>query len=205
MIEVSSKQGAKLSQAEQKMRGSRPIYEVSPFVLNVKVRTKKIVSRTGDMMLVSQETGEITAPIAGFWSGKAVDDEAFVKLFISGVKALKELTPAGTKAFSVMYEAVQNAIGKDRIYVSFNSIDQTKNKMSRATFTRGFSELVEKEFLAPCVDLNWYFINPAFIFNGDRLAFVQEYRRKSKTDTRTGDLFSEVSDALPPPTEGQTA
>ena len=194
-----------MSQAEPKMRGSRPIYEVSPFILNVKVRTKKIINKTGDMMLVSQETGEITAPIAGFWSGKAVDDEPFVKLFISGVKALKELTPAGTKAFALMYEAAQSAIGKDRVYISFNSVDQNKNKMSRATFTRGFSELVEKEFLAPCVDLNWYFINPAYIFNGDRLAFVQEYRRKSKTDNQTRDLFSEASDALPPPTEAQTA
>jgi hypothetical protein len=193
-----------MSQEEPKKRGSRPIYEVSPFVPNVKVRTKKVTNKRGDMMLVSSETGEITAPIAGFWEAKEVDDEAFVKLFVNGVKALAELSPAGTKAFSVLYEALQSAIGKDRVYVSFNTVDQNKIKMSRATFTRGFTELVEKEFVAPCVDQNWYFINPAFVWNGDRLAFVQEYRRKNskQKDTRTADLFNDQTheaEALPPP------
>ena len=133
-----------MSQEEPKKRGSRPIYEVSPFVPNVKVRTKKVTNKRGDMMLVSSETGEIAAPIAGFWEAKEVDDEAFVKLFVNGVKALAELSPAGTKAFSVLYEALQSAIGKDRVYVSFNTVDQNKIKMSRATFTRGFTELVER-------------------------------------------------------------
>lgn len=158
-------------------------------------------------MMVQPETGEITAQIAGFWEAKEVDEEKFVKLFIDGVKALAELSPAGTKAFSILYAAIQEAIGKDRVYVSFNSIDQNKQKMSRATFTRGFTELVEKEFVAPCVDLNWYFINPAFVWNGDRLAFVQEYRKASNkkpkaSDTQTGDLFNGQNfgpEALPPP------
>lgn len=182
-----------MSQEEQKKRGSRPIYEVSPFVPNVRVKTKKITNKRGDMMLVNSESGEIAAPIAGFWEAKEVDDEKFVKLFINGVKALAELSPAGTKAFSVLYEALQEAIGQDKVYVSFNTVDQKKTKMSRATFTRGFTELVEKEFVAPCVDQNWYFINPAFVWNGDRLAFVQEYKRKNakQKDTKTLDMFNE--------------
>jgi hypothetical protein len=196
-----------MSNNTQKMRGQRPIYEVSPFVPNVTVRTKRVTNKRGDMMMVQPETGEITAQIAGFWEAKEVDEEKFVKLFINGVKALAELSPAGTKAFSILYAAIQEAIGKDRVYVSFNSIDQNKQKMSRATFTRGFTELVEKEFIAPCVDLNWYFINPAFVWNGDRLAFVQEYRKSSNKkpkaiDTQTGDLFNGQNfgpEALPPP------
>lgn len=198
-----------MSKIEPKKRGSRTIYEISPFVPNVTVRTKKVTNKRGDMMLVSSDfaqTGEITAPIAGFWEAKEVDDEKFVKLFVNGVKALAELSPAGTKAFSVLYEALQAAIGHDRVYVSFHSVDQNKTKMSRATFTRGFTELVEKEFIAPCMDMNWYFINPAFVWNGDRLAFVQEYRRKNakQRDNRTADLFSDQAPAaLPEPQSNQ--
>lgn len=199
-----------MSKVEPKKRGSRTIYEVSPFVPNVTVRTKKVTNKRGDMMLVSSDTGEITAPIAGFWEAKEVDDEKFVKLFVNGVKALAELSPAGTKAFSVLYEALQATIGHDRVYVSFHSVDQNKTKMSRATFTRGFTELVEKDFIAPCMDMNWYFINPAFVWNGDRLAFVQEYRRKNakQRDNRTGDLFNDQgpdASALPPPEAGPEA
>jgi hypothetical protein len=191
-----------MSQEEQKKRGSRPVYQVSPFVPNVNVKTKKVTNKRGDMMLVQSDTGEIKSHIAGFWEAKEVDDEKFVKLFINGVQALAELSPAGTKAFSVLYEVIQHTIGNDRGYVSFNTIDQEKIKMSRATFTRGFTELVEKKFIAPCVDQNWYFINPAFVWNGDRIAFVKEYKRKGKTDTKTADLFSdEAPAALPAPEE----
>ena len=41
-----------------------------------------------------------------------------------------------------------------------------------------------------------YWVNPDFIWNGDRLAFVKEYRKASskkaiERDTRTLDLFGE--------------
>jgi len=170
---------------QQKKRGNRLIYEISPFIPNVQVKTKKVTNKRGDMMLVQADTGEITAPIAGFWEAKEVDNEKFVKLFVDGVKALTELSSAGTKVFSVLYEVLQNIIGKDEVFLSFHSINQNKIKISRATFTRGMGELIEKEFIAPCVDLNWYFINPSFVWNGDRLAFVQEYKRKSTTESQT--------------------
>jgi hypothetical protein len=39
-------------------------------------------------------------------------------------------------------------------------------------------ELVEKEFLAASPSIGLYWLNPSFVWNGDRLAFVKEYRRK---------------------------
>ena len=48
---------------------------------------------------------------------------------------------------------------------------------------------------------NRYFINPDYVFNGDRLALVQEYRvaGSKAQDDRTIDLFTEDAEALPPP------
>ena len=95
-------------------------------------------------MLVSSETGEITAPIAGFWEAEEVDSTKFIKLFVRGVKALAELSSSGTKVFELLYLEMQNNIGKDEVYLSYTDIDDNL-KVSRSTFSRGISELIEKE------------------------------------------------------------
>ena len=99
-------------------------------------------------MLVNSNTGEIQTQIAGFWEAEEVDSTKFVKLFIRGVKALKELTGAGTKVFEVLYLTVQENIGKDRVLMSFAEVDQALTPMSESTFMRGMRELVEKKFIA---------------------------------------------------------
>ena len=66
---------------------------------------------------------------------------------------------------------------KDTVYLSFTGLDRNEKTISRSTFTRGISELVEKQFIASMPAVGWYWVNPDFVWNGDRLAFVQEYRR----------------------------
>ena len=175
------------------------LYQENPFLMEVKTRTRKITNKRGDMMLVNNETGEIQSQIAGFWEAEEVDSTKFVKLFIKGVKALKELTGAGTKVFEVLYLRVQENIGKDQIYMSFSAVDQTLTPMSNPTYDRGMRELIEKGFIAATPQQGMYWLNPDFVWNGDRLAFVKEYR-KSKTekaienfkDTKTIDMFEET-------------
>jgi hypothetical protein len=75
--------------------------------------------------------------------------------------------------------------------------------MSEATYTRGMRELIEKGFLAATPNIGLYWLNPSFIWNGDRLAFVKEYWRKPDkqkryTDTRTGNLFEHYQDQQQP-------
>jgi hypothetical protein len=78
--------------------------------------------------------------------------------------------------------------------------------MSEATYTRGMRELTEKGFIAATPSQGMFWLNPSFVWNGDRLAFVKEYRKASgkpkalATDTRTLDLFSDSSTGslLPP-------
>ena len=109
-----------------------------------------------------------------------------------GVKALKELTGAGTKVFEVLYINVQENIGKDRVLMSFAEVDQALTPMSESTFMRGMRELVEKKFIAATPTLGVYWLNPDFVWNGDRLAFVKEYRKKQlepQRDTKTIDMF----------------
>lgn len=162
-------------------------------VTNTKTGVKRISNKGGDrMMVVSETTGEIVAP-AGFWQAQEVDKSQFVKLYVNGVKALKDLTGAGTKVFELLYLEVQKNIGKDAVWLSYTMIDQEVSKISRTTFFKGMKELVEKGFIAESTTQNRYFINPDFMWNGDRLAFVKEYRLKksrSNADTKTLDMFS---------------
>jgi hypothetical protein len=182
------------NQENEKTRRGLKVYEESPFMTTITTKTKRITNNRGDMMIVSKEDGEIVSQVSGFWESKEVDSSQFVKLYLAGVRQFAELTNAGTKIFALLYDEMQKNIGKDKVYLSFTNVDIGITKISQATFTRGMRELIEKRFIAPCPAIGWYWLNPDFIFNGDRLAFYKEYWRKSEkpkryVDTRTGNLF----------------
>jgi hypothetical protein len=163
-------------------RGVR--YASNPFLPDAATNTrqgiKRITNKDGNrMMVVSEGTGEIVAP-AGFWHTQEVDKTQFVKLYINGVKALTDLTSAGTKVFGILYREVQGGVGKDELWLTFPSIDQKITPMAHATFYRGMKELLEKGFIAESEVPGRYFLNPDFMWNGDRLAFVKEYKKLSE-------------------------
>lgn len=175
------------------------LYKENPFMLEMQTKTRRVTNRRGDMMLVSND-GEIVSNVAGFWEAEEVDATKFVKLFVKGVKALKELTGAGTKVFEVLYLRVQENIGKDQVYMAFAAVDQALTPMSNPTYDRGMRELIEKGFIAATPMQGMYWLNPSFVWNGDRLAFVKEYRKASAKkmitrDPNTIDLIDGLTDA----------
>jgi hypothetical protein len=159
-----------------KTRRGVALYKNNPFVVK-DILSRRITNTPGDMALVLQN-GEKVADVAGFWQYEEVDSTKFVKLFVSGVRALKELTSAGAKVFEVLYTKIQESPNSERVYISFASVDQTLSPMSAKTYQRGMGELVSKGFIAGTPEQGWYWLNPAYIWNGDRLAFMKEYRRK---------------------------
>lgn len=188
-----------IEEKEKKSRRGLVKHKENPFledtVASTKTRSRKITNTTGDrLMVVSENSGEVVAPMAGFWHTEEVDKTQFVKLYVNGVKAFKELTSAGTKVFELLYLGMQKNIGKDQIHLSFSGIDQDVSPISEATFYRGMKELMEKGFMAESMSTNVYYVNPDFVWNGDRLAFVKDYRLKRTkevkkiTDTKTMQL-----------------
>lgn len=163
-------------------------YTTNPFVdlavINTKHGVKRITDKSGTRMMVVSNAGEVLAP-AGFWQTQQVDKTQFVKLYVNGVKAFKDLTGAGSKVFEVLYLRVQEEIGKDILYLSFHDIDQMVTPMSESTFMRGMKELLKKGFIAESIVTGRYFLNPDYMWNGDRLAFVKEYR-KAPSNKKSG-------------------
>lgn len=155
-------------------------YEINPFVedMLIPVGHKNIkLSKLGkdDNILVNQSTGEVQGTHVTTY--KKVDSQGFVKLFTENIGLAFNLKSAGIKALTVLVFLVQKtAINKDLINLDSYSLkaflkENEKYKLSMTTFRRGLIELEEAKIIAKSVRRGDYFINPNFVFNGDRIAF----------------------------------
>lgn len=167
-------------------------YEENPFIDNmiVPIKGQKIqISRLGrdDNILVNQSTGEVQGTHVTTY--KNVDTEQFVKLFTANIALTFELGAAGIKAFGVLAWILQDrSISKDLVPLDkfvledFLKAQEKKLALSQATFSRGLAELERAKIIAKHLRQGWYFINPNFVFNGDRIAFTSIIERKKVTE-----------------------
>jgi hypothetical protein len=183
-------------------------YEENPFVgdLIIPVKGQRVqISRLGrdDNILVNQSTGEVQG--THLTTFKKVDAEQFIKLFSANIGLTFELKAAGIKAFGVLVWTLQEkSISKDLVpldkYVleDFLKSQDKKIALSLATFGRGLTELENAKIIAKHLRQGWYFINPNFIFNGDRIAFTTVIeRKKNNGDARdnTIDMFDQLEES----------
>lgn len=166
-------------------------YKENPFIegmiVPVKARTVKL-SRLGkdDNVLVNQTTGEIQGTHVTTY--KRVDSEQFVKLFSANIAMTFDLRPAGLKALNVLIWVVQHrAIGRDQVDLDGYALEEfleahrTKKpplSLSLATYSRGINELEKAQIVAKTMKKGRYFLNPNFVFNGDRIAFTTVIERR---------------------------
>lgn len=185
-----------LKQAKQVVR-----YAESPFRqdLVVPIRDKQVqISRMGrdQNIMINQGTGEVVGTAVTAY--KRVDNEKFIKLFTQNIALTFELKAAGIKAFTVLAWTMQekslerDLVPLDKLVLDDFLQSHSSLKMSQATFWRGLAELEDARIIAKHVRQGWYFINPNFVFNGDRIAFTQviERERNARTDNKTIDMFN---------------
>ena len=164
-------------------------YKTNPFVEGMVITTSQKQVRVSAMgkdsnVLVNQDTGEMRG--TQLVTYKQVDDEEFIKLFSGNIALAFNLNSAGIKAFSILIWLVQyRAIGKDMIVLDHISLEDwqdehTDKKISLATFKRGINQLEKSKILAKTMRKGSYFINPNFIFNGNRVVFSTIYEKKTK-------------------------
>jgi len=158
--------------------------DFNPLVDGVVVTTKeKRISSGMRKELIDPMTGEVQQ-VAMTHQVKMLDDAAFVKVFSEGIRAMYGLSKAGTRVFQVIldeYQKTKMSAGyTDKIYLSWfhDGLNGCDVGMSLRTFNRGIAELIENKFLAPRSP-ETYWVNPSLFFKGDRVAFINEYRRKT--------------------------
>lgn len=168
-------------------------YKENPFLNEMNVVTKRKNVRLAqlgkdDDILINQETGEARGTHVATY--KMVDNETFIKLFTQNIGLIFDLTPAGVKALNLLIWAVQyKAINKDIVclntytYEDFlEDFPDKKKGFSYPSFMRGLAQLEEAKIVAKCQRKGDYFINPNFIFNGDRVAFTKIIERKKQDE-----------------------
>ena len=156
-------------------------YESNPFMQNL---TKQVLKKTNiqtrkteirslkaeNKALVMGFSGEIDESAALYVQHNAVEKKQFVKLFGAGIALMNDLDKSSTKLFIEILTYVQNNKGTDLIF-----INQSKTSLSRPTFYKAINQLIEKKLIALGEAPGMYWLNPIFLWNGNRLRFVQEF------------------------------
>ena len=157
-------------------------YSKNPFweAQEVKVGSKMIKVAGGQH--VTPE-GESVAH-SGIHVVRHVDETEFVKLYTSNVKAIFDLKPTSLKVLQYLMVKLQETPNADAVYLAWFGAEEYFNeedvKMSRRSFHRALSEMVEKGFIAESKNPHMFWFNPHLFFNGSRMSFVQEYRKNPK-------------------------
>ncbi|WP_299999575.1 hypothetical protein [uncultured Cedecea sp.] len=151
--------------------------------LKIETRKKNLTVSRGTELIERKDTSK--SYFANIVHTQEVDKEEFIKLYTSKIKAYFDLTKTAYKVFFIFLRIYQDAIGKDHFYLSCKKAMSLAEKidhfaLSESIFYRGVKELIEKRIIAKTNEKNWYFINPAIVFNGDRARFVSEIVKKKE-------------------------
>lgn len=168
-----------------------PFVESGVFRVPTKMRSE-IMETAGPLAVVSQD-GELLHA-AEIRRRKVVDNDRFVKLFVAHLDAFFDLKPGTMKLMTALLDELSKSryINGDTIYLNYSKVVEYFDRRgvkppAKGTFFNSMAEMCEKGFVAPSVDTNLWFINPAVFFNGDRVRFVTELQRK-KRDSQVDEL-----------------
>lgn len=151
--------------------------------LKIETRRKNLTVSRGTELIERKDISK--SYFANIVHTQEVDKEEFIKLYTSQIKAYFDLTKTAYKVFFIFLRIYQDAIGKNHFYLSCKKAMSLAEKidhfvLSESIFYRGIKELIEKRIIAKTNEKNWYFINPAIVFNGDRARFVSEIIKKKE-------------------------
>lgn len=155
-------------------------YPANPFWddTTVKIGSKRITVTGG--AYVSDQGEEIRH--GGIHVVREVDESEFLKLYTKNVRVIFDLKPTTQRVLQYLMTELQRTPNADAIYLAWIGADEYFSehdlKVSRASFHRALKELLDKGFLAESTKPNMFWFNPNLFFNGNRMAFVHEYRRK---------------------------
>lgn len=160
-----------------------PIYKSNPSLETVKerkqIKATKVIEGN-KAMIFNGDTGEVTGEgSVAFLEREIVDPEKFVKLYLSGLDGMFELTKSGQRVFKVLWCQVQAHPNRDRVELTKFVAEDHGDKMTERVFQRGVRELLEKEFIYMSSVSGMYFFNVEFIFNGNRIITAKEYVLKN--------------------------
>lgn len=199
-----NKTGITILKAEYEIEGNTIRYLSNPFITHKKedekdgkitykegmfvpVETKRRVIKTIDQEVrrdyaVTEREGIVTHT---FVEQQLVDNDQFIKLYSRYVTDwLLNLSKAAQRTLVIVLRTYQTkGLNQDSVFLNYRIAKQYEESMARSTFQRGLNELHRAKIIAPsAVGQGWYWVNPHYFFNGDRIAFGKVIRRRNKTE-----------------------
>lgn len=198
--------GTKIKFTTTSKLGSRICYETNPFIsveqagdetvkvkerLKVPICTKmKHITAASpddiarkDYYLNTDPNGNEEIITHTFMEQYFVDNDQFIKIYSRYITHwLLELTKAAQRALVIVLTIYQNeGINRDLVYINYKAASEIDEKIAARTFQRGLAELHKAAILAPAAKGHgWYFINPHYFFNGDRIAFGKVITKRNE-------------------------
>lgn len=165
-------------------------YAKNPFWVPYEVKIGKRHVTIAGGFVSNVETGE-TVQHAGIHRVEYVDEDKFVKLFTQNLKTFFDLSPASQKVLQFVLDTIQANANAEGIWLPWFDVadysEANNLKISRTSYHRALKEMLEKGFIAESERPNFYWINPHLFFNGDRMVFINEYRRSPRDISQEGD------------------
>lgn len=135
----------------------------------------------------------------GVYEQVPVDADKWTKVYAAQLSIVldKGLSSPAQKVLAALLTALENRVigpNADVVSMPIGWLSQKDAsgvaRMSKSTAWRGLAELAKHAIIAPSRMEGHYFINPLYVFRGDRMVVVKEYVRKlPKEENKTGWLF----------------
>lgn len=176
-----------IKQYREKVQILKQRYEESPFTsknFQIPLRRRNSQVATAHLSVTNTETQE-TVDVATITRRQLVDADKFVKVYLATLNSWWDLKPTSMKIVTAIMQELgeRHSIGSEMIHLSYKNVqryfeERGQKAPARNTFAVSLSEIIENGFIAPAVTDDYYYINPAIFFNGDRVRLVTEIRKK---------------------------
>lgn len=167
----------------------RERYDHNPFLEGV-VATfgdKRVrVAMKPNLAEIDNATGEITRIPGEIVKVVSADNASFVKLYSAQLDAFFELSGTARQVVKYLVHAHQQEPNKHFIGLHRTFAAQSGFEIPESTWFAGINQLIEKKFIAASKVPNFYYLNPAIFFNGDRTRFIVEIQKQQRKRKRTG-------------------
>lgn len=147
--------------------------------------THQVVGKNDDERSVLQAVDEKTGELLGqtvFMRTKMVDTETFAKVYQMGFQAFADMKPSVMKVFRFIISQLRPDNDKFNLYIE-DIIEETK--LHKATIYRALAVLCDREIIARGRSEYDYFINPMYVFNGNRVTFITNWINANAPDYKT--------------------
>lgn len=181
-----------LEEYEKKLEGvknysSAPEMSVNPFIVTLNDSLKIAYRKDGNAAMVKRynitdsETGELISDVRSnitFQKRQYVDNQEFIKIYSKGFADILGLSHGALKVFFYFMSRMQQSPDSDLIWYDIDECQADCDYDSHRMVYDSIAELIKKKILCRSDKNNRMWINPQYVFNGNRIYIFSEFINK---------------------------